>query len=92
MPTSWDPPLSGLFNLHLYQGPTRQMILLIQSIEDKMNKDLRSELETQEHILETTMTDMETFKGAKSDTSRGGEIFQDGVFTLWHDRATQGRT
>jgi hypothetical protein len=37
-----------------------------------MNKELRSELETQEHLLETMRAEMETFKGAKSATS-GGE-------------------
>jgi hypothetical protein len=37
-----------------------------------MNKEPRSELETQGHLLETIRAEMETFKGAKSATS-GGE-------------------
>jgi hypothetical protein len=37
-----------------------------------MNKDLRSELESQGHLLETTGAEMETFKGSKSAT-RGRE-------------------
>jgi hypothetical protein len=48
----------------------RQRISLIK-IEDKMNKYLRSELETQGNLLETMRGDMETFKGAKSATSGG---------------------
>jgi hypothetical protein len=32
-------------------------------IEDKINKEIRSELETQGHLLETTRAEMETFKG-----------------------------
>jgi hypothetical protein len=45
-------------------------------IEDKMNQELRSELETQGHLLETMMTEMETFKGAKSDTGGGEQYFK----------------
>jgi hypothetical protein len=41
-------------------------------IEDKMNKELHSELETQGNLLETMMADMETFKGEKATTG-GGE-------------------
>jgi hypothetical protein len=37
-----------------------------------MNKDLRSELETQGNLLETMRAEMETFKGAKSVTGGGG--------------------
>jgi hypothetical protein len=44
-------------------------------IEDNMNKELRSELETQGNLLETTRAEMETFKGAKSATGGGGKPF-----------------
>jgi hypothetical protein len=45
-------------------------------IEDKMNKELRSELETQGHLLETMRAEMETFKGAKSATDGGEQSFK----------------
>jgi hypothetical protein len=45
-------------------------------IEDKMNKELRSELETQGNLLETTRAEMETFKGAKSATDGGEQSFK----------------
>jgi hypothetical protein len=41
-----------------------------------MNKELRSELETQGHLLETTRADMKTFKGAKYATSGGEKSFK----------------
>jgi hypothetical protein len=41
-----------------------------------MNKELRSELETQGHLLETTRADMETFKVAKSATGGGEQSFK----------------
>jgi hypothetical protein len=41
-----------------------------------MNEDLRSELETQWHLLETIRDEMETFKGAKSATSGGEQSFK----------------
>jgi hypothetical protein len=44
-------------------------------IEDKMNKELRLELETQGHLLETMRAEMETFKGARSATSGWGKSF-----------------
>jgi hypothetical protein len=40
-----------------------------------MNKELRSELETQVHLLETMRAEMETFKGAKSATGGGEQSF-----------------
>jgi hypothetical protein len=45
-------------------------------IEDKMNKEIRSGLETQGHLWETMRAEMETFKGAKSSTSRGVQSFK----------------
>jgi hypothetical protein len=45
------------------------------NIEDKMNKELRSELETQGHILETMRAEMQTFKGARSATGGGEQSF-----------------
>jgi hypothetical protein len=45
-------------------------------IEDKTNKELRSELETQGNLLETMKAEMETFKGAKSSTIEGGKSFK----------------
>jgi hypothetical protein len=44
-------------------------------IEDKMNKELCSELETQGHLLETMRAKMETFKGTKSATGGGEKSF-----------------
>jgi hypothetical protein len=41
-----------------------------------MNKELRSDLETQGHLLETMRAEMETFKGAKSDTGGGEQSFK----------------
>jgi hypothetical protein len=41
-----------------------------------MNKELRSELETQGHLFETMRAEMETFKGAKSATSGGEKYFK----------------
>jgi uncharacterized protein with GYD domain len=44
--------------------------------EDKMNKELRSELETQGHLLETMRDEMETLKGAKSSTGGVEQSFK----------------
>jgi hypothetical protein len=41
-----------------------------------MNKELRSDLETQGHLLETMRAEMETFKGAKSSTGGGEKSFK----------------
>jgi hypothetical protein len=41
-----------------------------------MNKELRSELETQGNLLETMMAEMESFKGAKSATGGGEQSFK----------------
>jgi hypothetical protein len=40
-------------------------------LEDKMNKEIRSGLETQGHLWETMRAEMETFKGAKSAACGG---------------------
>jgi hypothetical protein len=48
---------------------------LSYKIEDKMNKELRSELETQGHLLETMGAQMEKFKGEKSSTGVGEQSF-----------------
>jgi hypothetical protein len=40
-----------------------------------MNKELRSELETQGRLLETMRSEMETFKVAKSSTGGGEQSF-----------------
>jgi hypothetical protein len=45
-------------------------------IEDKMNKDIRLELETQGNLLETMRAEMETFKGAKSTAGGWGKSFK----------------
>jgi hypothetical protein len=45
-------------------------------IEDNIKKELRSEMETQGHLLETMRAEMETFKGAKSATSGGEQSFK----------------
>jgi hypothetical protein len=57
---------------YIYLRDQRDKGFLSYKIEDKMNKELRSELETQGHLLETIRAEMETFKGAKSATG-GGE-------------------
>jgi hypothetical protein len=41
-----------------------------------MNKELRSELETQGNLVDTTRAEMETCKGAKSATGGGGKSFK----------------
>jgi hypothetical protein len=41
-----------------------------------MNKELRSELETQGHLLETMRAEMETFKGANYFTGEGEQSFK----------------
>jgi hypothetical protein len=41
-----------------------------------MNKELRSELETQGNLLETMRAEMETFKGAKYATGGGEQCFK----------------
>jgi hypothetical protein len=45
-------------------------------IEDKMNKELRSEVDTQGHRFETIRAKMETFKAAKSATGGGEQSFK----------------
>jgi hypothetical protein len=45
-------------------------------IKDKMNKELRLELENQRHLLETMRNELENFKGANSDTSGGEHYFK----------------
>jgi hypothetical protein len=45
-------------------------------IEDKMNKELCSELETQGNLLETMMAEMESFKGGKATTGGGEHSFK----------------
>jgi hypothetical protein len=49
-------------------------------IEDKMNKELRSELESQGHLLENMRAEMEPFKGSKSATSGGEQYFKMACF------------
>jgi hypothetical protein len=56
--------------------------------EDKMNKELRLELESQGNLLETTRAEMETFKGGKATTGRG--VIQDGLIPLSYVRTPQG--
>jgi hypothetical protein len=41
-----------------------------------MNIELRSELETQGHLLETMRAEMENFKGANSSTGGGEQSFK----------------
>jgi hypothetical protein len=60
---------------YIYLRDQRDKSFSYYKIEDKMNKEFRSELETQGHILETTRADMEAFKGSKSDTGVGEQSF-----------------
>jgi hypothetical protein len=76
--------------IRLFRGTHLQVVCLTYSyiiyqrekgfrsykIEDKMNKELRSELETQGHLLETMRAEMETFKEAKSATGGGEQSFK----------------
>jgi hypothetical protein len=48
---------------YIYLRDQRDKGFRSYNIEDKMNKELLSELETQGHLLETMMPEMETFKG-----------------------------
>jgi hypothetical protein len=61
---------------YVYLRDQRDKGFRAYKIEDKMNKDLSSELETQLKLLETRRAEMETFKGAKSATSGGGKSFK----------------
>jgi hypothetical protein len=60
---------------YIYIRDQQDKGFLSYKIEDKMNKELCSELETQGHLLETMRADMKTFKGAKSATSGGEQSF-----------------
>jgi hypothetical protein len=51
---------------YIYIRDQRDKCFRSYKIEDKMNKELRSELEIQGNLLETMRAEMETFKGAKS--------------------------
>jgi hypothetical protein len=55
----------------IYLREQRDKGFCSNNIEDKMKKELLSEFETQGKNLETMRDEMETFKGAKSDTSGG---------------------
>jgi hypothetical protein len=48
---------------YLYLRDQRDKGFFSYNIEDKMNKELRLELETQGNLLETMRAEMETFKG-----------------------------
>jgi hypothetical protein len=61
---------------YIYLRDQRDKGFISYKIEDKMNKEIRSELETQGQLLETMRADMETFRGAKSDTSGGEKSFK----------------
>jgi hypothetical protein len=61
---------------YIYLRDQRDKRFFSYKIEDKMNKELRSELETQGHLLETTRAEMETFKGEMSATSGGEQSFK----------------
>jgi hypothetical protein len=61
---------------YIYLRDQRDKGLRSYKIEDKMNKDLLSGLETQGHLLETMRAEMETFKGAKYSTGGGEQSFK----------------
>jgi hypothetical protein len=62
---------------YIYLQDQRDKGLSSYKIEDKMNTELRLELETQGNLLETTTTRavIETFKGWKANTGGGGHSF-----------------
>jgi hypothetical protein len=64
--------LQVVFLTYIYLRDQRDKGFFSYKIEDKINKELHSEMETQGHLLETMRAEKETFKGAKSATS-GGE-------------------
>jgi hypothetical protein len=61
---------------YIYLRDQRDKRFCSYKIEGKMNKELRSELETQGHLLETKRAEMENFKGAKSATSGWQQSFK----------------
>jgi hypothetical protein len=60
---------------YIYLRDQRDTGFRSYKIEDKMNKELLSELENQGNLLETTRADMETFKWVKHATSGGEQSF-----------------
>jgi hypothetical protein len=72
--------LEVVYLTYIYLRDQRDKGFHSYKIEDKMNKELRSELETQGHLLETTRAEMKTFKGAKSATSGGEQSFNMACF------------
>jgi hypothetical protein len=54
-----------------------------------MNQDLRSELETQGHLLETMRAEMKKFKGGKSSTGGGEQSFNMVCFILAFQASTK---
>jgi hypothetical protein len=56
---------------YIYLRDQRDKEFHSYKIEDKINKELHSELETQGHLLETMRAEMETSKGAKYSTGGG---------------------
>jgi hypothetical protein len=60
----------------IYLQDQRDKCFRCYKIEDKKNKELRSEFKTQGNLLDTTRAEMETFKGAKDITGGGGHSFK----------------
>jgi hypothetical protein len=60
--------LQVVYLTYIYLRDQRDKGFRSYEIEDKINKEIRSELNTQGHLLETTRPEMETFKGAKYAT------------------------
>jgi hypothetical protein len=69
-------PASKLFARYIYLRDQLDKGFLSYKIEDKINKELRSELETQGHLFKTMRAEMETFKGEKSSTGGGEKYFK----------------
>jgi hypothetical protein len=61
---------------YIYLRDQGDKVFCSYNIEDNMNKELLSELETQGHLLETMRAEMETFKGANSSTGGGEHSFK----------------
>jgi hypothetical protein len=74
--------LQGVYLTYMYLRDQLDKGCRSHKIEDKMNKELRSELETQGYILKTTGAEMETFKGAKYATGGGEQSFKMVCFNL----------
>jgi hypothetical protein len=61
---------------YIYLRDQQDKVFRSYKMEDKMNKELRAELETQGRLLETMRAEMNFFKGSKSATSGWEQSFK----------------